>query len=65
MSRRQQYEPKQTTLPFVKAETKRKICECGCGLEVKPRRRFMQGHNGKKDFLPFEEARKVVRFTRY
>ena len=37
------------------------LCECGCGKEAKPGRRFICGYNGKKDFLPFEEARKVVR----
>ena len=37
------------------------LFECEFGFEVKPRRRFMQGHNGKKDFLSSEDTREVVR----
>lgn len=37
------------------------LCECGCGKETKPGKSFIYGHNGKKDFLPFEEARKTAR----
>jgi hypothetical protein len=37
------------------------LYECEFGSEVKPRRRFMQGHIGKKDFLSSEDAGEVVR----
>jgi hypothetical protein len=37
------------------------LCECGCGKEVKPGKRFIYGHNGKKDFSSFEKARNNVR----
>jgi len=33
-----------------------KLCECGCGREVKPGRRFVHGHNGRGDI---ERAKKI------
>jgi hypothetical protein len=38
-----------------------KLYNCGCGKEAKPGKRFIYGHNRNKDFLPSEDARKVVR----
>jgi len=31
---------------------RRKLCECNCGQVVKPNRRFISGHNGRKHPKP-------------
>ena len=59
MSHRQQYEPKQTTLPFAKEETKRKLCACGCGELATHGNKFIHGHYNKIWF-PYEEAKERI-----
>lgn len=41
------------------------LCECGCGEEVKPDRRFINGHNNKGKKLPklSEETKKKISET--
>jgi len=37
-----------------------RLCKCGCGKEANPGRRFIYGHNGKKDFLPLRKAGRLL-----